>query len=386
MKLLGGTHFLISNRLPSKSFSLKNYSVNIFNRYDEAIQNWKPGTSISPIFSIDSAKIPKLDDELERHIFFIGPIFPNKVSGLDNLFLTLGLYNVIAITENKEQLGKVQTFIEQENVNWEEWVLIGSTINEINMAINDTYESKIPKETFDSFTPPHAELMGSTIEYRAQVASLISQFAFLDLPYLDHLVRFDVNFRKVLKDNAFSNDYVNLQGLITIANSTLARYSSQTIGGASPILESKCSISSNSLLGVGIASFALQRLSAFILNIFSDTNIAERIISLKKEASPSKPLYQIIWSDSFWEKDHLFGYESQQDIQSGVDDDIPLITSFSGKDGFRSTELSLSAPVASISGCNTVAWTLLTITHEISHLIVQSILGILLKLRALSLS
>src|SRR5262249_33177458 len=58
---------------------------------------------------------------------------------------------------------------------------------------------------------------------------------------------------------------------------------------------------------------------------------------------------------------------------------IPLVTCFSGRDGFRSTRLSLSAPLEVITGCNTAEWTLLTVTHEISHTIVEGVLSALLR-------
>jgi hypothetical protein len=46
------------------------------------------------------------------------------------------------------------------------------------------------------------------------------------------------------------------------------------------------------------------------------------------------------------------------------------ITYYSGRDGFRNNLLTTSAPLLSVSGCNSVQWNLGTITHELSHRIV----------------
>jgi hypothetical protein len=50
---------------------------------------------------------------------------------------------------------------------------------------------------------------------------------------------------------------------------------------------------------------------------------------------------------------------------------IPLLTYFSGREGFNSTESTISAPLASITACNSLRWSLLTLTHEISHILVN---------------
>jgi hypothetical protein len=56
---------------------------------------------------------------------------------------------------------------------------------------------------------------------------------------------------------------------------------------------------------------------------------------------------------------------------------LPLITCFSGRDGFRSTDVSLSAPLETLTSSNAVAWTLRTITHELSHTYIADALSVL---------
>jgi len=57
---------------------------------------------------------------------------------------------------------------------------------------------------------------------------------------------------------------------------------------------------------------------------------------------------------------------------------IPLLAYFSGRDGYRSTGMMISAPIAAIGSCNSVRWSLLTLTHELSHVIIRSVLAELL--------
>ena len=138
---------------------------------------------------------------------------------------------------------------------------------------------------------------------------------------------------------------------------------------------------SHSLLGLGTASLALRRIRAFIEKVFSTADFFERIKLLKNVKAESRRLYQISSRDSFWETDFLYAYEPQKKLESKevqINEVLPLMTCFSGRDGFRSTQISLSAPLAVISGCNTTSWTLLTLTHEMSHTIIDGVLGLLL--------
>ena len=88
-------------------------------------------------------------------------------------------------------------------------------------------------------------------------------------------------------------------------------------------------------------------------------------------------------NDSFWDKDFLAGdFPTDDPAQIQFDDHedprLHLLTYFSGRDGFRATVISLSAPLELLQSCNSISWTLLTITHEISHILVDGVLAFLL--------
>ena len=72
------------------------------------------------------------------------------------------------------------------------------------------------------------------------------------------------------------------------------------------------------------------------------------------------------------------------DIMDQIADDavtqdaiVPLVTYFSGRDGFSSQLQTLSAPLTTLAECNSLRSNLLTVTHEISHIFVQAILSVL---------
>jgi hypothetical protein len=60
---------------------------------------------------------------------------------------------------------------------------------------------------------------------------------------------------------------------------------------------------------------------------------------------------------------------------------VRQIVYLSGRDGFKATESTLSAPLSTVTCCNCDRWSLLTITHEVSHPIVHSVLSTLLPRR-----
>ena len=56
----------------------------------------------------------------------------------------------------------------------------------------------------------------------------------------------------------------------------------------------------------------------------------------------------------------------------------PLITYLSGRDGFHTTQVSLSAPLNILTSCSSLRWSLLTVTHEMSHRVVDGVLSYIL--------
>ena len=166
-----------------------------------------------------------------------------------------------------------------------------------------------------------------------------------------------------------STPYHVLGQIITI-NAALARFSSQTFAGTSPISQTECHFWSNSLLGIGVATLGLWKLNRFLENKLGNARLAARILKLGSLRDNIPKLSELPISDPIWTTDHL---KSSPAVNGNTDPPalIPLLTYFSGREGFNSSEITISAPLASVSACNSLRWSLLTLTHEISHILVN---------------
>ena len=157
-------------------------------------------------------------------------------------------------------------------------------------------------------------------------------------------------------------------------NAQLSRQVSQTFTGTSPILDTGSCFHAHSLLGIGTASFALMSISSFLQNSLVKGSLFGRINALKNEdAIGEKQLFELFPNDEKWRA--IENVLSNIEVEDDDEEELPLLTCFSGRDGFRSTSLSLSAPVEAIGSCNTDAWNLLTMTHEFSHTVIDTLLG-----------
>lgn len=160
--------------------------------------------------------------------------------------------------------------------------------------------------------------------------------------------------------------YRNLSEVLTV-NAGLSRYSSQTFAGTSPIIHTECHFWSNSLLGIGTTSIALRNIRAFIDKTLGKSRLPERFEKLKNVNKDIPDLSKIFPPDTDYLGDIKLDDTNLKPL-------FPLITYFSARDGYRSTQTTISAPLAAVSSCNCPRWSLMTLTHEFSHVIMRAIL------------
>jgi hypothetical protein len=171
-------------------------------------------------------------------------------------------------------------------------------------------------------------------------------------------------------------------GDLTNTNAGLARIVSQALSAVSPLIEHECDLRLHSLLGIGIADLALARIRIFAEKTLGSANIPDRVAHLERKPI-DMDLTRLRCDSDFWFSDHLgkngtvVGH-SVAHLPTATDVPFPLLTYFSQTDHFKSTLTTLSAPVTAIAACNTVRWSLLTLTHEICHAIVRGVLTTLL--------
>ncbi len=176
---------------------------------------------------------------------------------------------------------------------------------------------------------------------------------------------------------SYTNGMTRPDILLTL-NAGLSRLSSQALSGTSPILRTECHFWPHSFLGTGVANLALRNVAQFLTSLTTTSRYDQRLYALAQEEfnvsrfSIEKPDEQFpdfacINRKEASEQNSLDSIsDSSKDLDEAGDAATP-ITYFSGRDGFMNGALTTSAPLPSVSGCNSYQWNLGTITHEISH-------------------
>lgn len=373
LRLSNVTNFLLLAREPEKK-----YRIELRDSFDDVLSHWTCSSRVSPVLPLSNVPIPDFSDGKRRWLLFAGPIFPGNINTEDfpNIFLSLGLFNVIIFSDVEAEAVRAKEFAIRSSAQWEQWTLNGNYLTDFDYSAVDG--CVIQNSALTSIHSLNVSLKPAFCEYSVLIGTAIGRASIYAKSIQDDLVRFDKIFRKIL-DNP-DLDEVAKQGQIVIVNAMLSRHTSQTYTGVSPIVETECHFWTHSLLGIGIPSIALVRVRQFIEKIFAESRLNARLEALKQVAPEQTDLLGLSGSDDYWDTEHLFRTEIEATLDGGKEpiEVLPLVTCFSGRDGFRSTKLSLSAPLEVITSCNTIAWTPLTITHEISHTIIDGALGILL--------
>ena len=203
------------------------------------------------------------------------------------------------------------------------------------------------------------------------------------------LREFRNEFNALLAGELAGHEIVKLSYLVNV-NAVLSRYTSQTFSGSSPIIETECHFWTHSLLGVGVATQALVKFRRFIdkstelhspiVKLASYQNrLPYRFKSDNGENVFTTTLFELSSSeyDTRWKPLEKIVSESNVKSSQKSNKELPLLVCFSGRDGFKSTMFSLTAPLEVISCCNTYGWTPMTLTHELCHVWVSDALGML---------
>lgn len=375
-ELKGGTHYLVLHE-PTKN----RHFVESFGKFDRAIGSWRnSGTRTSPILSLNGAPEPKLDLTDRAWIIFFGPVHPSRVEphpGID-FYLSYGLLNIVAIGHEESPVAKLLDWVKAHGWQYEVWTIDRGEL--ANWAHSAAPTSPALDKPLPSLYGRGSALCSAGREYLALISESVGRASIYTPDAATELRDFDRSFRGPLLEDSTLPIPLR-QSLLVNANAALSRYTSQTYAGTSPLITSVCHYWTHSLLGIGMASIALVQLRRFVDKAIRDTDLisrVERYSQLPKH--PNKHLESIPPLDDFWKRDFLqeAGEALKQHPPGANDDFVPILTYFSGRDGFRASKVALSAPLELLETCNSLPWTLMTITHEISHVIVDGFLPVLL--------
>lgn len=369
---LSGDEFFLA---VSHNLDLSRHTVHVCKTMDSILQTWGESTRCSPVFALNNSARPDLESTTEITFCFIGPLYPGLVPLGIPAFLTFGIHNILLIASTPAEHLVLENYLHSDGnkIAWEKWRILNGIIVSVDYA--SAIKEISPNKCYDvgPISLPKG-LISVTDEYRTLIASTQAK-AMKYLPQIsEEICTFDKYFRPTLELKAH-RDVTKSQWLVNV-NAALARFSTQTFSGISPILSRECHYWTHSLLGIGLATQGLVAIRRQAQEAASCANFSERIKALKNTPPNPIRLEDLKLADGFWQKHHL--PNSFEQSGNSVSDMLPQIVCFSGRDGFRSTTHSLSVPLEVISASNTVGWTLRTVTHEISHGFLDLILAAIL--------
>jgi hypothetical protein len=311
---------------------------------------------------------------------FVGPYPPEEILALwgsrADVWLSLGAFNNLVRTADDAVAKEVVEWAKYHDTSFEHWIVESNIIDSIDQSEQrGTSAAWRRLVAATSRLPIRRSLAPLLNEYSALISSGIARAEQVvptmvgDLLAVDPLVRSVVAPDPNLTAEEHSHEIYDV--LVTL-NAALSRLTSQTFSGASPITETECHFWTHSLLGTGIANIGLWKLCARLQFVLGRERIPQRLSELAK-CDENKILETLDDNDPVWNIDRLGNVKLTPADAAEVM--APLVPYFSGRDGFKTTLHTISAPLVAIEACNSKQWTLETLTHELSHIVIRGALG-----------
>ena len=367
--------------------SRKHY-LSIERKLPSAISKWGVSTRVSPIWGVSRAN---QNIEKDSWVVFIGPTAPYELFAespiadkMVSIWVSIGLRNLILNSSDQKLIQDLTQWLKKNSIPFERFKLTANleltqpshhqprqcnTKTLLNQIAKLTRKSEKLDTDISIAMREYAPLMASS----AQRACSTNRELFDHLTGVHQIIEQQIE-QQIEQDHSEQAGNQGIYSILTNVNAGLSRYSSQTFSGHFPLMYTECHFWTHSLLGIGTANLALSRLISHISNILGKALIAEKIELLANDTS-SRTDFFAQTSAEFWGKKYL----DTPGLENNVDDDdlLPSISFFSARDGFRAHELNISAPLTSVSSCSSKKWSLQPITHEISHMIVRSVLSLI---------
>lgn len=362
--------------------------VKIHNTYSQVLKSWNYLNRVSPIFPVkfNGAKTQGSQSIFTKKVtlFFIGPLNPAEldwelIKG-GKVWITFGLFNIIIYIKTGTQCDLIEKWLVKNNIRNERWDLNGNKIIKKSYLLLGKSKSDF-RNFYKQIKQKESNYVIKSClnEYFATVSSFLARANEVYPAFIEDILSIN-EFVKVITDKKFtdSKSIYEVFGFITELNAGISRFSSQTFSGIAPISATESHFWSHSLLGVGIANLAVFRLRKFIQKTVGDLRIPD-LFDLNKKITNFDEFKRLNCNEEFWYKNHISENLEDKDLAKHYSTlkkkkIMPLITYFSGREGFRTHHNTLSLPLESINSCNSYEWSLITITHEISHTIIRGIL------------
>lgn len=409
------------------------FSLTLTTNLRGLLRDWGPTTRISPVWRV-APNIPNADagDRVSwgANILFLSGVSPKWLDahlsreslallGDDSILLTLGAFSLVIISCFEEVTAEIVELCKGNDVVFENWHSVeppettrsSETYFGVDIERENPTEFKgaghrslaaVSRSLFEHASIQADDSVGlMALEFYALLAVIESRATGIFSVLSQDSVQIEAMTTQLISraeaadgtDEAAEESLdesgpahlplAEPQELLLTLNAALSRLSSQALSGTSPIIQTECHFWPHSFLAIGVACLALRNIASFITGIVSDARfnqIYKQLLDL-----PAK------WSEAgvTGRTSDLPPYLDQRDTtsaalpghaevspeesgQAEADDPAPTpITYYSGRDGFRNDPLTMSAPLPSVSGCNSHQWNLGTITHELSHRILS---------------
>ncbi|MEP4051550.1 MAG: hypothetical protein ABJN22_04830 [Litorimonas sp.] len=399
MQISGDAHYLVLHT----EAKVTDTRVEILDSFQASFENWDRGSRISPIWKLtDDGGTPPAPNLLkgEYSVLLLGPCNPAKlISEIDlkptpdesvDIWVTTGLLNVVVLIKSEGASPKrerIISWVRAEQYGLEQWALSGGKIaSEIDVSDPRVDKEQVQKSISELAQSPTLQkepiLKPTLMEYCSIMASAVSRSASMSPYFFDELCSFHSFVNRMCKEFESGESgltALHMQSRLLNINAALSRFTSQTFSGVPPVLATECHFWTHSLLGTGSANMALAHIAKFAELRIGSWRIPERVSALASKKS-DVPTYDELTSDTDIISnagDVLGSAESLLSPEQHSQNISPIITYFSGRDGFSSLLQTLSAPLTTITGSNSHHSSLLTITHEISHIFVKGILTVI---------
>lgn len=369
-------YFLVTERESIGSQKLLFIDRQLPNQMDK----WEVRTKIASCFRIldDDLHVGDINLSGKSYAFFVGPVAIDKLSKSIlkdvSMWLTYGAYNLIVFTQDESKSIILGDYLESLAIRYEKWDISGNEIIDYRMFCHELAERVVLSKKLFATYEGDAVMLPVVREYYTQILTTCERLRFIDASVYNRMLRFHQSVEEYVLEKVPGTDdsYQNFNYLTAI-NACLTRYNSQMVSGFSPILEQETHAWSHSLLGMGMASHAINNIGDFFYDKVGNQHIAERFAQLLTKPYPyKKTLTRSSAKESVFRDEHI----AHEILPAGIAQ-MPLLIFFSSRDGFRNQHNTLSIPLISLYGCNTPGWSLKTISHEASHLLVDSVLDYL---------
>jgi hypothetical protein len=343
----------------------------------DVLKNWNSTTRFSPVHPVASQEVVSEPFAGDWNLIFFGTCHPFDFSKYHDLskalvWFTLGVYNILHATTDKESHAAARRWITEQRIPCEIWHVQDGVVNDVAIIPGNSEDMREVQQEIATFPYEKATsaIRPSLLEYLPLISATLHKSSLFAPQVLGDIQQFHRTVGKSLGDCATDFEALEKLNLLTVVNAGLSHFCSQTFSGTSPISETLCHFWSHSLLGIGIANLAVWKIKSSIETCFWRGAIPERL-----EAFAQEPPIDIDKPerDDIWKKDYL---NSIPDRRLGREEIVRSIAYFSGRDGFRSSRCTVSAPLASVDACNSQKWNLLTMTHELTHILTDGCLAV----------